>query len=162
MINRVYRDKLCLSSDKPVFIGAKHCFFAINLCLSSDKQSFIAKKQCLSESKKQCLSVEKPSAINIVFSELSGKWCAIDVRDHFPFFGGGGGKQFFCPNFVSFTESRMSFGQCIFFAHIRGGGGWGLFGSGEYSSSEVIVNRKPRRGRVVGGGYPPSTVGDFF
>ena len=74
----------------------------------------------------------------------------IGVRDHFRTF-----PKTFCPNFVSLPEIRICLGNA-FLSHIGGGGV--LLGGGEYYSFEVIVYRKPRRGRV----YPPPTVRTFL
>ena len=41
----------------------------------------------------------------------------------FPFGGGGGGHNIFCPNFSCLPEKSNMFRQCIFASHGGGGGG---------------------------------------
>ena len=59
----------------------------------------------------------------------------------------------FCRNVVSLPESRICLGNALL-SPIGGGGG-------EYYSFEVIVYRKPWRGRVWQG-VSPSQGGDFL
>ena len=58
----------------------------------------------------------------------------------------GGGHNSFCPNFLSLPESRIRLGGA-FLSHMGVGG---VEEGGEYYSSGVIEDRKPRKGRVWG------------
>ena len=60
--------------------------------------------------------------------------------------GGGGGGQHFGPNFVSLPESRICLGNA-FLSHMGGGGGCMEEENTTLDMFEVIVYRKPQRGR---------------
>ena len=81
---------------------------------------------------------------------------SIGVRDHFRWGGGGGaGHNIFARISILARKSNM----CWAMHFCRTWGGGGLFGGGEYYSFEVIVYRKPRRGRCGSPSHGGDSVG---
>ena len=94
--------------------------------------------------------IHKTFEINAVTIKIM---TVIGVRDHFCL-GGGGAQHFFARILYPCPKVEYVLGSAFFRT-------WGVFGGGEYYSFEVIVYRKPRRGRVWEG-VCPSHCGDFF